>query len=144
MPSDFSNFAAFYLNDDYRDCYQRLLARNSVFRGCHAIVIFQFERDDAEIKSYALENEKEWQQLVFSCLNENQKKSTTRKSDCVYGYQCSNPENVRVKSSTMETPKIRKTEYDENKAANQLASITATMDAFLHKKVVGCVWFQCV
>ena len=130
--TDFSSSGAFYLNDDYCDCYQWFTKRNSVFKGRHAMLIYRF--DLAELQGgKELEND-EWKVLVYNCREEDGKKSCER---WYYGPQCENPTNLKSKKQV--TSRYRGNGRDR---AMQLGIIHVRTLTFIHKCLVAIVFYR--
>jgi hypothetical protein len=131
LPSDFSSYGAFYLNDDYCDCYTWFIKRNSIYRGLHAMLIYKFNPEKLG------EGEKiqgdVWKQLVYECRQENSKS----RNHWYYGPQCANPSSIKDKKSVQ----ARYSEMGTGHAM-QLGILHTAMCTKIHDCLVGVVFYQ--
>ncbi|CAF1174228.1 unnamed protein product [Didymodactylos carnosus] len=129
--SDFSKDGAFYLNDNYIDCYDFLKRRK--FAGNHAMLIYQFEPDTLEKRGTNLDVFDEWRSHVFDCLTG---KRNSKGKHWYYGAQCSRPGAVKHKSE------VTRRMLNDTKYAMQLAIVHVEMCAKVHDCLIGCVFYQ--
>ncbi|CAF3644562.1 unnamed protein product [Rotaria sp. Silwood1] len=145
---DFSKGPAYYLNNDYRDCYEFLPKRNHEFNGEHAIFIYEFDPEQLSNGRYVCidtdtpHNFKKWQQIVFSCINVNQKEDGELNGcNCVFGWQCINPNDVHSRRAVRYTPQRRTRPYDGQYAV-QLAIRMSRMLTRVDDHLMGIVIFE--
>ncbi|CAF0736711.1 unnamed protein product [Adineta steineri] len=147
--TDFSKGPAYYVNNDYRDCYEFLSRRNHKFKGQHAIFIYEFDPEFLSNGRYICIDEetpanvKKWGEVVFSCINKKQKKEVNdiHGCDCVFGWQCANPNDGNLQRANKSTPHIRVRQYD-GQYATQLAIRTNRMLTKVDDHLIGVVIFQ--
>ncbi|CAF1481549.1 unnamed protein product [Rotaria sordida] len=147
--TDFSKGPAYYLNNDYRDCYEFLIQRNHIFRGQHAILIYEFDPEQLSNGRYVCldtnphANQRRWKQIVFSCISSTVKNEIDdlHKCDCVFGWQCANPNAVRARQANNNTHKTRTCPYDDQYAV-QLAIRTNQMLTKVDDHLIGVVIFE--
>ncbi|CAF3769223.1 unnamed protein product [Adineta steineri] len=132
-PSDYSSNGAFYLNPCYYDCYDWFIARNSVFKGHHAMIIYKF------IPKELSENEgtpakQQWKGNVKKC------KAASFKNDFDWSLvpQDANPDNFS------KNHQIKARTTSQGKLAMQLVIHTESMCKKTHSHLVACVFFQTV
>jgi hypothetical protein len=147
--TDFCKGSAYYLNNDYRDSYEFLSERNHKFKGQHAILIYEFDPQHLSNGRYicldtdSQANRSRWQQIVFSCINNTNSNEIgdLNKCDCVFGWQCANPNEVYPKRASINTPKKRTRSYDGQYAV-QLAIRTKRMLTKVDDHLIGVVIFE--
>jgi len=85
---------------------------------------------------------KQWLQIVFSCICDGQKEvQDLNGCRCVFGWQCANPNQVRPRRATRNTPQ-RRTRPHDSQYAIQLAIRANRMLSQVDDHLIGVIIFQ--